>query len=103
MFTEVVEKLNNNAVQRFSRRRGLSVIMSLLENSYFGTRKTHLMFKCNLNVSQFKKYSDLLIGAGLLKKTVETSSRKSPIETYFLTEKGMEFLRGNKGISRVLD
>ena len=89
--------------QNFAQRNRLSIMVLLLENCYSGSRKTHLMCKCNLNLDRFNKYMNLLIESGLLEKSIERSPTKRPIELYTITKKGVDFLRNYQKISPIID
>ena len=71
----------------------------ILENSNESSRKTRLIYRCNLSLAQFNLYKDCLVEAGLLK----VSTREDGAEIFETTEKGKEFLRDYKRIKSVLD
>ena len=71
----------------------------ILSHSNKGSRKTRLIYKCNLSLSQFKLYSECLIKGNLLKKY----SIENKIEIYETTEKGKNFLEDYDKISKVLN
>ena len=89
--------------QRFIQRSRMEIIASLLKYSIDGSRKTRLIYKCNLSLSLFNKYVDCLIEGELLQKNTEMNPRQRSIETYHTTEKGMEFLRDYEKISKILN
>jgi predicted transcriptional regulator len=71
----------------------------ILQHSQRGSRKTRLIYKCNLAVSQFNVYADCLSDVGLLRK----SSRENGVRIYETTEKGEKFLRDYGRISKILE
>jgi len=71
----------------------------ILRNSNVSSRKTRVIYRCNLSLSQFKKYVDCLIEGGLLKKRVEENG----VEVYSTTEKGREFLKDYERVRKILD
>jgi len=71
----------------------------ILENSNDSSRKTRLIYRCNLSLAQFNLYKDCLVEAGLLK----VSKREDGVEIFETTEKGKEFLRDYKKIKSILD
>ena len=71
----------------------------ILENSNESSRKTRIIYRCNLSLAQFNLYKDCLVEAGLLK----VSTREDGAEIFETTEKGKEFLRDYKRIKSVLD
>lgn len=85
--------------QHFSQRSRLEIIASLLYSAYDGSRKTRLIYKCNLSVSQFNKYTDFLIQGGLLSKEVDGKG----IESYHVTAKGKTFIKDYEKIIQNLE
>jgi len=71
----------------------------ILENSNESSRKTRLIYRCNLSLSQFNLYKDCLVETGLLK----VSRREDGVEIFETTEKGKEFLRDYRKIKNILD
>lgn len=80
--------MNSESKPRFHQRSRVDIIVCILENSNNGSRKTRLIYECNLSVSQFNRYRDRLVEAGLL-KTLRGEDGKKLLET---TDKGREFL-----------
>jgi len=58
----------------------------------YGSRKTRLMYRCNLSFRQLKIYLKLLIGKGFL-SVVLTKGRNEEVEIYQITEEGLSFLK----------
>lgn len=98
-----VQSLVNEANKYFLQRSRLSIVASILENCYESSRKTRLIQKCNLNLFQFNKYVDFLTKNGLLKKNVERGSKNKFVISYLSTDKGREFVKDYKNISKILD
>jgi len=71
----------------------------ILENAAGGSRKTRLIYGCNLSPTQFNLYEDCLVEAGLL----TVSKREDGVEMFQTTEKGREFLRDYRKIKRMLE
>jgi len=71
----------------------------ILENATGGSRKTRLIYRCNLSLTQFNLYEDCLVEARLL----TASTREDGVEIFQTTEKGREFLRDYKKIKRMLE
>jgi len=84
---------------RFLQRSRADIIASILENSHGGSRKTRLIYRCNLSLSQFNLYKDFLVESGLLK----VSRREDGIEIYETSEKAKIFLRDYKKIKQMLN
>jgi len=82
----------------FLQRSRFDIMACILENSNASSRKTRLIYKCNLSLSQFNFYRGYLLKAGFLK----ASKRKDGAEIFETTEKGEEFLKGYRKISRIL-
>lgn len=71
----------------------------ILSSSNDTSRKTRLIYKCNLSLSQFNMYAECLIEGGLLKKYVANGGA----EIYETTARGRSFLRDYGRIKKVLD
>ena len=85
--------------RRFIQRSRLDIIACILLNAENGSRKTRLIYQCNLSVSQFNKYASSLLDGGLL----ETQISGNKIVTFYTTHKGEEFLQDYKKIHQVLE
>ncbi len=70
----------------------------ILENSNETSRKTRLIYRCNLSLSQFNLYRECLVEAGLLK----VSKREDGVEIFETTKKGKNFLEDYKKIKKIL-
>ena len=79
--------------QLFTNRSRMAIIANLLACSIGGSRKTKLIYKCNLNVAQFNKYADRLIEGGLLEKKIQVVQGRKAFEVYHTSKKGIQFLR----------
>lgn len=78
-------------VVRLSRIRSRTDIMAaILNQATEDTRKTRIMYRCNLSHRQLRSYLKLLLGMGLLKSFSE--KEKSDTELFETTRKGKEFL-----------
>jgi predicted transcriptional regulator len=79
-----------------SHRGRLDIIADILEASYCETRKTYLMYRCNMSFKQLKSYLDFLLRKELLHTVTEDVNPNSGL--FKITEKGKEFLRVYKGL-----
>lgn len=86
--------------RRFIQRSRLDIIACILSNSENGSRKTRLIYQCNLSVSQFNKYATCLIEGRLLKTRTD---KKRGFMTYSITRKGSQFLVDYQKIRGVLE
>ena len=84
----------------FSRRGRLDIMATILTTSLNGSRKTNLIYKCNLSINQFKNYLDFLLEKGLLKKSIQKIN--SPYEVMETTKKGKKFLKKYKELKELL-
>ena len=84
---------------RFSQRSRIDIIACILKRSNHGSRKTRLIYKCNLSMAQFKRYAECLIEGGLLTKY----SGESGAEIYETSEKGKKFLEDYGRIIKILE
>jgi len=91
--------LKKKGKRRFHQRSRIDIMACILENSNEGSRKTRLIYRCNLSLAQFKLYRDCLIEVGLLR----VSKLEDGTEIYQTTDKGREFLRDYNSIKSILD
>jgi len=91
--------LKAKAKGRFHQRSRVDIIACILKNSNSTSRKTRLIYRCNLSLSQFNTYAACLIEGELLTKYAGTNG----VEIYETTEKGRRFLRDYERISKVLE
>ncbi len=68
------------------KRDKLEIMIKMLEIMTVPCKKTHILYKANLNYYQLKRYLNELIDRGLVKEYEE------PYRYYVMTEKGKEFL-----------
>ena len=68
------------------RRNDLDICADILGVAQNGARKTHIVYRANLNFNVVKKYLGRLIENDLLIRTDDFH--------YVTTEKGVEFLKG---------
>jgi len=76
----------------------VEIMACILENSNETSRKTRLIYRCNLSLSQFNLYRECLVEAGLLK----VSKREDGVEIFETTKKGKNFLEDYKKIKKIL-
>jgi len=71
-------------------RTQIDIMANILNEAVEGTRKTHIMYGCNLSYRQLQSYLKLLVGMNLLSAVSEKRSSKT---TFFeTTAKGQDFL-----------
>jgi len=85
--------------RRFLQRSRIDIIACVLENSDNSSRKTRLIYRCNLSLSQFNMYADCLIEGELLKKYLTQNGT----EIFETTEKGKKFLNDYEKIRKILE
>ena len=91
--------MKSKGMSRFRQRSRIDIMACILENSNEGSRKTRLIYRCNLSLAQFNLYKDCLIEVGLL----EASRLEDGTEVYETTEKGKKFLEDYRRIKGILD
>jgi len=64
-------------------RSRIDIMASVLNEAREGTRKTRIMYRCNLSHKQLQAYLKLLLGMGLL---------ESPSDLFKTTAKGRKFV-----------
>ena len=68
------------------KRDKLDIMIKMLEIMTVPCKKTHILYKANLNYYQLSRYLNELIDRGLVKEYEES------YRYYVVTEKGKEFL-----------
>lgn len=91
--------LTTREKRRFLQRSRVDIIACILRNSNDTSRKTRLIYKCNLSLSQFNMYADCLIEGGLL----ERYATEGGAEIYETSARGKSFLKDYRRIKKVLD
>lgn len=81
-------------------RSRIDIIANILRVSDGGSKKTHIMYKCNLSFRQLHAYLNLLIDRKLLRKVEKKESSRQ--ELYQTTPKGKAFLQAYKNIKKLL-
>jgi predicted transcriptional regulator len=79
------------------RRTRLDVIASILDACHYGTKKTHLMYLCNLSFKQLTEYLGLLLEANLL--SIQDDSQS----LFRVSSKGKDFLKAYDGIKTMME
>jgi len=77
------------------RRDKVSILLDMLEAIGDGARKTHIVYKANLNFESCRKYLNAMRNAGLVEIRIE-----SPMK-WAITEKGREFLKKYKEFQEI--
>jgi len=83
-----------------SNRGCLDITADILEASYGGARKTHLMYRCNMSFKQLKNYLNFLLGNELL--CVVAGDVNPNQDLFEITDKGKEFLKTYKGLKALV-
>jgi len=83
----------------FQQRSRIDIIACILENSKGGSRKTKIIYKCNLSFSQFNLYRNYLAENGLL----NVLELNDGAEIFEITDKGREFLKDYKRVKDALN
>ncbi|MBS7632666.1 hypothetical protein KEJ15_03460 [Candidatus Bathyarchaeota archaeon] len=73
----------------------------ILEASHNGTKKTYLMYRCNLAFRQLKSYLNFMVRKNLLCMIIENGD--SNLDLYKTTEKGKEFLKAYKNLKALMN
>jgi predicted transcriptional regulator len=88
---------NKNDISN-GHRGNLDIIADILDASDRGSKKTYLMYRCNLSFKQLKSYSGFLLSNGLLHVAKEEPNNG----TLQVTDKGKEFLRAYKNLKALM-
>lgn len=81
-------------------RGRLDIIADILDASFGGVRRTHLMYHCNLSFKQLKYYLKFLLKKGLLHATADNKGSNPGL--FEITDKGKEFLKAYKGLKNLM-
>jgi predicted transcriptional regulator len=80
-----------------SRRRGFNeIVFAMVKSAYEGERKTTIMYRSSLNLSQLNAYLTVLVERGLLE--FDRESRR-----YRSTERGKQYLKAYERYSETRD
>ncbi|HYX55348.1 MAG TPA: winged helix-turn-helix domain-containing protein [Nitrososphaeraceae archaeon] len=74
----------------WSNRGWLEIIEFILSMCENGARKTHVMYRCNLNSKQINEYLNFLLDCGMLEKIQERPNSKRSI--YRTSDVGKNFI-----------
>jgi predicted transcriptional regulator len=85
------------------RRSFLEIVASILDACEYETRKTHVMYQCNLSFKQFTGYLDLLLEANLL--LIDNDRRYDDRRCFLLrvSSKGIDFLKAYNGMKSLME
>ncbi|MEM3084838.1 MAG: winged helix-turn-helix domain-containing protein [Nitrososphaerales archaeon] len=70
----------------YSKRDKLRILLEILEIGKTPVKKTHILYKANINFHQLTKYLDLLLSLQMLEEI------NDPFKGYRTTEKGRQML-----------
>ncbi|MEM3874421.1 MAG: winged helix-turn-helix domain-containing protein [Candidatus Bathyarchaeia archaeon] len=90
----------NNRKHSNKHRGSLDIIADILKASKGKTRKTYLMYRCNLSFRQLENYLNLLLERRLLKAIKDNGNDTS---LFRITEKGERFLETYKGLLGLME
>lgn len=71
---------------KYIKRDKLKILLEILEIAKSNIKKTHILYKANINFYQLTRYLDLLLGLEMLEET------NQPHKGYRTTEKGRQML-----------
>jgi predicted transcriptional regulator len=81
-------------------RGRLDIIADILEASHAGTKKTYLMYRCNLSFRQLRDYLDFMLRRGFLWNN--NGDGHSEPTLFKTTAKGKEFLKAYKNLKALM-
>jgi len=101
LMVELISLSTNTKKRSNNSHRGrLDIIADILEASYGGTRKTYLMYRCNMSFKQLRYYLDFLLTKELLYAFAESVDLDPSF--FKITDKGREFLRAYNGLKSLM-
>jgi predicted transcriptional regulator len=93
--------LVQNKKQSSNTHRGrLDIIADILEASHNGTKKTYLMYRCNLSFRQLRYYLDFLLKEKFLWAVNEDGNANSGM--FRITDKGKKFLKAYENLRALM-
>ncbi len=69
------------------KRDKFAIMLDILNISRTPIKRTHVLYKANINFYQLTRYLDLLTKVGMIQ------SVESPFKGYRITEKGLQFIK----------
>jgi len=91
---ERLEKRRENGIA--GKRSDIEISAAILKVALNGAKKSHIIYKANLNFKIGKKYLDRLITSGLIKGPNNRS------KGFWTTEKGVEYLNYVEGFKNYI-
>ncbi|HEX2068245.1 MAG TPA: winged helix-turn-helix domain-containing protein [Nitrososphaeraceae archaeon] len=85
----------------WSNRGWLEIIEFILSMCENGARKTHVMYRCNLNSKQINEYLNFLLECGMLEKIQERLDSKRSI--YRTSDLGRDFIIKYKQLAELFN
>lgn len=80
------------SIATVTKRDKLDILLRILEVTLTPAKKTHVLYRANLNFYQLNKYIDELVNLGLIMEVEE------PFKGYMATERGRQFLKMMKNV-----
>lgn len=85
-------------IAKLQKRRGkLEIMVDILKETCNPTKKTQIMYQCNMNFEQLKRYLRFMKFKGFIR-----INEKVGAITYQITEKGWNFVEKYEGLARLL-
>ncbi len=69
------------------KRDKFGIMLDILNISRTPIKRTHVLYKANINFYQLTRYIDLLTKVGMIEEV------QSPFKGYRITEKGLQFIK----------
>lgn len=82
-------------------RGRIDIIASVLREAQGGSKKTRIMYRCNLSFRQMKVYLNLLVKKDLL-ETLNLEQGNSMMEVYRTTNDGQSFVKTYDQLKEIL-
>ncbi len=70
-----------------TKRDKFAIMLKILNISRTPIKRTHILYKANINFYQLTRYIDLLTTLGMIEEV------ELPFRSYRITEKGLEFIK----------
>ena len=90
MTSMIKGKISRARSRRTRKRSDTDIMASILNEAHKGSRKTRIMYRCNLSHRQLQVYLELLLGMGFL--VSRSGKDSSELGLFKTTAKGLKFL-----------
>jgi len=100
LLVEAKVKERSDILRLTSMRSRIDIMAAILTEAVEDTRKTRIMYRCNLSHRQLQSYLKLLLSMGMLRSFLEGGESESKF--FETTQKGKEFLSAYRTLKALM-